>query len=273
MYTLNAKNVHCAMPWVGKLLKDEGYERGDVVRLPMPLCVLLARPTERCVAWAQETNANVFDRFFAPLGAIRQYSKALRAIAKALREDVMGIPQVLPVGSAQVTFQRGDEGELCCMVCGCAPDPITDAAVFGAVVEFTARLADLSVGGLWLTSMNVNVKKSHMGQLETLAERVDSLDDPYVDGKTSTHALMSIQANRWTRELETFVDSETKETQIYADTFFSMVAVPMFEAGKAMLEGRFAAARAKLDECVATDWRTEAHAFVNRVQGERIILP
>lgn len=272
MHTVSARNIHCAVPQIHGLLLDEGYEREGCRRLPMPLSVLLAKPLEMCQAHGKPANSNPFDRFFVPLAVINHYGKALATMGRAIKEDKIGVAQVIALGDSHVTFMKGDGGELCCMACTASPNPLTESSAFGMVLQFVSGLAGLEPGALWLASMNTNIKLGYMENVRELAGRAGDPKCPYESGLMRPHGLRGIQPNNWLRELQVFMASEQKHAQIYNDTFFTMVALPIFEASMAARERQFSLARSKLDQCAAVDWREECIAWVGENQS-RLIVP
>lgn len=256
MHTINARNVHQALPIAVNYIEKNGIEqdshKGPVVVAPHPTATVCESSAEMCCFWPNR-HIDPFAVLFEGLLMLEGCNFGqLKAIGNSLKENRR---QVLTMYNKTITFQMNSDNELDMYVVAQSNELVRGmyAPRFGILHQYIAAQALAPLGRYRQLSMSWYVHK------ETLHLQSHTPVNPYETGEASAYNIMGgVSTEEWNIDLKMFVDQ--KENIIgYKTPFFRKVAVPLSLAHKVLKTkenpDRISDALQHVEACRASDWR------------------
>jgi hypothetical protein len=179
--------------------------------------------------------------------------------------------------NTQIYFQRdpSNERQLNMMVTNRSNDIIwgmlgSNAVHFSVLLEYVAESAAMLPGQYWHVSFNPHIYKDPHGVLSgQMAGHAPDFGGrvtcPYSADQVRWFPLMSLQTNRWQRELEALF--QTGKYENLRDPFITEVLGPMWDAWHVYKTGEpgcYRQAQAHVGRVVATDWKRACWEWLER---------
>lgn len=288
MHLITARNAHQALPQICAALQNLGYKCAEnIIRLPMPLGLLLQKPTERVLFWEEwNDNTDPFKEYidalcslsskefvFADFDGPHFDEAVLKGAIDGLRKGSGFLPVTTgndPVsGFMSIFFQRGDCGELNMMISNSSITLVPDTIRFSLMQEYVAAGVGCAVGSLWWIVMDVHADLAkHSKFLRGMASYMPTYRnrDQYQNNEVKPTRLVSIPFNRFKRELATFIQTNGQGT--FTDPTFTAGAMPMLKAYLACKSKNYSTARHYLEKCTAQDWQSACLKWISRKEQE-----